>query len=243
MLGLVTGSDFTKMSLYNLDRSPSGSPSITRVTTPGSERMTTRDVPMPLIKNLMDLHESAAPGSVKGFANTVFKTGLMDELLADAVESRSGLASPSKRVDTRNPESVMHAFYAASFLQNEEASECLVYSHQGRVVGMAQIGNFARHVDGMGCTISNLVVSPKLDSTAQGALIRHIAGTAKEQMGEASLLTPEPWGAAYSSYGFSIEPAGPKIKDPVGDAIVRGSGLTPVCQVGKSNVVRCRWQS
>jgi hypothetical protein len=213
---------------------------------------------MALVKNLMDLHDSAAPGSVKGFAKSVFKVGLMEELLTDAVESRSELASPSKRVNMRNPESLMQAFYAASFLQNEEARECLVYSHEGRVVGMAQIGKFAPKIDGLACTISNLVVSPKLDASSQGAIVHHVASAAKQQMGEATLLTAEPWGPSYASYGFSLESAGPSAaataagaaaelasRDPVGASLFRQAGVSPLAAIttstGRSPMIRCRW--
>lgn len=253
MIGLTSGSQFTKMSLHELGGS-GRVPTVTKVATPGMERLTTRDVPMPLVKNLMALHESAAPGSVKGFAKNIFKVGLMDELLVDAVESRQALGSPSKRVDTKNPEQLMGAFYAASFLQNEEARECLVYSHEGRVVGMAQVGRFAPRIDGLSCTISNLVVSPKLDASSQGAIIRHVATTAKEQMGEATLLTAEPWGPGYATHGFSIESAGPAARelaqaeaeiasrDPVGSTIFRQAGVSPVTAgSSRENVVRCRW--
>lgn len=255
MIGLTTGTQFTKMSLHELGGS-GRIPSITKVSTPGMERLTTRDVPMSLVKNLMSLHESAAPGSVKGFARNIFKVGLMDELLTDAVQSRQSLASPSKRVDMKNPEQLMGAFYAASFLQNEEARECLVYSHEGKVVGMAQVGRFAPKIDGLSCTISNLVVSPKLDATSQGAIIRHVASQAKEQMGEATLLTAEPWGADYATHGFAIESAGPSAerehalaeaeiaaRDPVGATIFRQAGVSPVqnrCEQ-RGNIVRCRW--
>lgn len=251
MIGLTSGTQFTKMSLHELGGA-GRTPTITKVTTPGMERLTTRDVPMPLVKNLMALHESAAPGSVKGFAKNIFKVGIMDELLTDAVESRQALSSPSKRVDMRNPEQVMQAFYAASFLQNEEARECLVYSHEGRVVGMAQVGRFAPRIDGLSCTISNLVVSPKLDASSQGAIIQHVAGVAKEQMGEATLLTPEEWGAGYASHGFTIEKAGPSTsqlaqaeaeiaaRDPVSSTVFRRAGVSPTCSV-EGGVVRCRW--
>lgn len=213
----------TKLSLHELGGN-GRLPHITRVRTPGSETLTTRDVPMPLVRNIMALHESAAPGSVKGFAKSTFEIGLMDEIMSDTIEPMSMLGSPSKRVNLRDPESVMHAFYAASFLRNEEARECLVYSQGGRVVGMAQVGQFAPDIKGLSCTISNLVVSPQLDAASQGAMIQHIAETAKTQFGEATLLTPEPWGTAYASHGFAVETAG-----------------LPAEARSKAQMVRCRW--
>jgi hypothetical protein len=236
MLGLTTGTNFTKLSLHEI--SGGGRlPSVSVVSAPG---LTTHDVPLPLVKNLLALHESAAPGTVKEFAKSMYKVGIMDELLTDAVRAHS----PSKRSQMQSPESVMEAFYAASFLQNEEASECLVYSHQGRVVGMAQVGKFGQSAPGLECTISNLVVSPKLDAGSQNAIIRHIATAAKSKTGEATLLTAEPWGAAYTTHGFEIEKVGPPTspnRDPIASHIMRGAGVSAIRN--QENVVRCRWSS
>lgn len=239
MIGITYGTKSTKLTLHELGGN-GRMPTVTKVSTPGSSTLRVRDVPMPLVKNLMALHESAAPGSVKSFAKNVFKVGLMDEFLTDAIEPYSALTVKDKKLDMKNPERLMEAFYAASFLQNEEAQECLVYSSAGRVVGMAQIGQFAPKIDGLSCTISNLMISPKLDACSQAAVIRHVAETAQTQMGEASLLTPEPWGTAYISHGFTIEtPAGSAAeKDPVGTAIIRATGSAKE----KANVVRCKWE-
>ncbi len=230
MIGLAPTTKTTKLTLHELGGS-GRVPDVTKVSIPGTTALTTRDVPMPLVKNLLALHESAAPGSVKEFAKSMFKVGLMEEILTDSIAP----ISPLKRQD---PERIMQAFYSASFLQNEEAHECLVYSSEGKVVGMAQIGRFAPRIQGLSCTISNLVLSPKLDSASQGAVIRHVASTAKERLGEATLLTSEPWGSAYGTHGFSIERAGlpsSDPRDPIGASLMRTEG-------GKQDsVVRCRW--
>ena len=246
----------TKLVLFEIGGN-GRQPSVTRVAKPGADTLTTRDVPMPLVRNLMALHESAAPGSVKGFAKSVYRFGLMEELLSDVIVPKSVMSSPRSRIDMKNPESVMEAFYAASFLQNEEARECLVYSQEGKVVGMAQVGKFGADVEGLQCTISNLLVSPKIDASTQSAVVRHVAETASAQFGEATLLTPEPWGSAYETHGFAVESAGPPLKtdieeaealaaqrDPVSVSIIREAGSAiPVLRKPKQHVVRCRWSA
>lgn len=245
MIGLVPGSNFTKLSLHELG-GRGRSPEIKCVDS--ASRLTTRDIPLPLVRNLMSLHESAVPGSVKGFAKTVFKVGLMEELITDAIDTRSQLASPSKRVDMKNPEKIMEAFYAASFLQNDEAKEFLVYSQEGRVVGMAQIGNFVPKMSGLSCTISNLVISPKLDPMSQQAVIQHIASAAKKETGEATLLTSGGWSEGYRTHGFAVEEISgnesPRReaarRDPVGTALLSQAALSSSC-TQEGGVVRCRW--
>lgn len=242
----------TKLVLFEIG-SNGRIPTVKRVDLPGSDSLTTRDVPMPLVRNLMSLHESAAPGTVKGFAKSVFQFGLMEELMNDVIRPKNDLSSPRSRVDLKNPEQLLEAFYASSYLQNEEARECLVYSQEGKAVGMAQIGKFGSDIEGLQCTISNLLVSPNLDAPTQGVIVRHAAQTAQEQFGEATLLTPEPWGSSYVSHGFLMEHAGPQSpleeseeasrRDPIGVSILRGSG-TSVPRMKKSkqqNIVRCRY--
>lgn len=202
----------TKSRRHHSDRQSSGNPEIASVDSAG--HLTTRDIPLPLARNLMALHESAAPESVKDFANTVYAAGLMDEFIADVVEpTLNPRGSPSYREAMRDPAKLKEAFYAASFLQNEEARECHVYSHDGHVVAMAQLGRFAGDIDDLSCTIANFVVSPKLDTSSQAAVLRHVASEANQKFGEASLLTPEPWASSYTTHGFKIEKLQPA-KDP-----------------------------
>lgn len=208
--------------LHEVVRRGSGRSQVDIASVQGGGELTTRDIPLPLVRNLMALHESASPDSVKGFANSVYRAGLMEEFLSEAVSPTHSSSSP------RDPARLKEAFYAASFLQNDEARECLVYSEEGRVVGMAQIGKFAPDIPGLSCTIGNLVLSPKLDASSQTSIIRHMASAAKDRFGEATLITPEPWGSAYRSHGFHVE------KPP---------STSRNAEAGKSYMVRCRWEA
>lgn len=158
------------------------------------DSLTTKSIPMPLVKNIMTLHESGAPGAIKGFARSTKEAGIMGEIFSEAMGSfKSGSSDPEK---------LFEAFYATTILNNEQAKKCLLYSQGGCVVAMAQIGNFVPEHKDLSCTIGNFVVSPKLSESVKSAIVKHVAVTAQKEFGEASLITPEKWSKSYEEHGF-----------------------------------------
>lgn len=164
------------------------------------KNLTTRDIPRVLVKNIISLHETALPDVARGFAKNIHHIGLMDQVLQTASFSEAEHVD----MESMNPEELYEVFYKESFLRNEDASKCLIYTQDGKIMGMAQVGKFGRDYKEISCTISNFILSPKLDPTTQAAITRHVASEAVSSCGEASLLASSSCASAYQTHGFNL---------------------------------------
>jgi len=166
-----------------------------------SKEATLASMPPSVIKSTMSLHERAVPGALKAFAHGIHKAGLMREVMVDIVQPQSDRRGLS--VDT--PECSAQAFFASTFLSNDEARQFAIFSEEGRIVGFAQVGKFAPQFDDISCTISNLTIDPGLPRASREAIVRQISRLAIESEGEASLITQREWSSTYSPFGFEVD--------------------------------------
>lgn len=158
--------------------------------------LTTGTIPLDLVKNVMDLHNEANPGSVKQFANKFLELGCGDRFFFDVVKPRE------PTLNLKDPKQVLLAFYKYSILQNEEAKQFVVYSLGGKLVGSAMIGSFAKDIPRYSCSISNLSISSKITNEAHNFIVSDLTNECKKNGLEPALIANSAHIDAYKSHGY-----------------------------------------